>query len=419
MRLRRLLPIGCALLAPACVVREYRPTPPPPVVYQAPPPAAYQPPPPPADVEVSSVYVDPPVDQPPAVAIPYAPPPMRWDPPPPQPYVDVVWVGGHWTWWDGEWVWARGHWARAPRPNYVYCEPYYEYRGEVVVFVPGFWRPVTHVFVPPPMAAYVPVVQVRVVHAGYARPVGPHGVFVPAPPGSTPGVIVPAPVGTPPAVVLSAPPVVRPGMVVRPVPTRGVVEVVAPAGVTREGRPVTAQAPTVAHDAASVHPVVVAPPPPVRRTPGRVEIDRVPAPSAGVSPGPQALPSPSASTPAPIRPGAASPEADRREGPEVVVRRPVPPSGPAGEPPLRPVLRPTPDVDRRGTPRPSPSDRVDAQEPMLRPAPAPRTASPAQPSPARAPVARAQSTPSRPAQAHPVEKVPAEERKHRPEPGDR
>jgi hypothetical protein len=42
-------------------------------------------------------------------------------------------------------------------------------------------------------------------------------------------------VGTPPAVVLSAPPVVRPGMVVRPVSRGGAVEVVAPAGVTREG----------------------------------------------------------------------------------------------------------------------------------------------------------------------------------------
>ena len=74
------------------------------------------------------------------------------------------------------------------------------------------------VFMPPPPTVYIPLVEVRVVHVGYARPIGPHGVFVPPPPGSQPGVIVPAPVGTPPAVVLSAPPVVRPGMVVRPVP---------------------------------------------------------------------------------------------------------------------------------------------------------------------------------------------------------
>jgi hypothetical protein len=56
-------------------------------------------------------------------------------------------------------------------------------------------------------------------------------------------------------------------MVVRPVARGGVVEVFAPAGVTREGRPVTAQAPVVSRDAAAVHPVVVAPPPPVRAAP--------------------------------------------------------------------------------------------------------------------------------------------------------
>jgi hypothetical protein len=239
--MRRMLWIGCVLLASGCVVREYRPPPPPPVVYREPPP-----PPPPApivqpEVEVA-IDVEPPVDQPVAVAIPWAPPPMRWDPPPPAPYGEVVWVGGHWTWWNGEWVWARGHWARPPRVGYVYAEPYYEHRGDVVVFVAGFWRPTYRVFMPPPPTAYIQVVEVRVVHVGYARPMGPHGVFVPPPPGSQPGVIIPAPVGTPPAVVLSAPPVVRPGMVVRPVATGGVVEVVAPAGVTREGRPVNARA---------------------------------------------------------------------------------------------------------------------------------------------------------------------------------
>ena len=132
------------------------------------------------------------MEQPAPVAIPWAPPPMLWDPPPARPYYDVVWVGGHWTWWNGEWVWARGHWARPPTAGWVYSEPYYEYRGDAVVFVAGFWRPVTRVFVPPPPTVYVPLVQVRVVHVGYARPIGPHGVFVPPPPGSQPGVIVPA-----------------------------------------------------------------------------------------------------------------------------------------------------------------------------------------------------------------------------------
>src|SRR5215475_9461628 len=272
--MRKMLFMGCAVLASGCVVREVRespppvvyrePPPPPPVVYQAPPPqVVYQPQPAPAPAPVvqqdpgwEAVSIEPALEQPAPVAIPWAPPPMLWDPPPPRPYYDAIWVGGHWTWWNGEWVWARGHWSRPPTPGWVYSEPYYEYRGDAVVFVAGFWRPVTRVFVPPPPTLYIPLVQVTVVHVGYARPNGPHGVFVPPPPGSQPGVIVPAPVGTPPAVVLSAPPVVRPGMVVRPVPRGGVVEVYAPAGVTREGRVVNAQAPTVAHEAAAVHPVV-------------------------------------------------------------------------------------------------------------------------------------------------------------------
>jgi hypothetical protein len=124
------------------------------------------------EVEVRSVYVDPPLDQPEAIAIIYAPPPMRWDPPPPPPYESAVWIGGHWTWWDGEWVWARGRWARPPSPSYVWCEPYYEYRGEHVIFVAGFWRPVVRVFVPPPPTVYVRVVTVRP-NVVYARPWDP------------------------------------------------------------------------------------------------------------------------------------------------------------------------------------------------------------------------------------------------------
>ena len=353
--MRRMLWMGCALLASGCVVREYRPPPPPPVVYRPPPP----PPAPIVEPEVEvAIDVAPPLEQPVAVAIPWAPPPMRWDPPPPAPYVEAVWVGGHWTWWNGEWVWARGHWARPPAAGYVYSEPYYEHRGDAVVFVAGFWRPMYRVFMPPPPTVYIPLVEVRVVHVGYARPIGPHGVFVPPPPGSQPGVIVPAPVGTPPAVVLSAPPVVRPGMVVRPVSTGGVVEVVAPAGVTREGHPVATRAPVMSRDAASVHPVVVAPPPPVRPPPA----------SAGL--GPRGL-GPSSVGP----PG----QAQGWNGQTGVVARPMPAPGPSasvpptpgpaperpnlgqtssGQPVVQPMLKPEAMGGQRGSPRdlPEPSD---------------------------------------------------------------
>lgn len=356
--MRRMLWMGCALLASGCVVREYRPPPPPPVAYRPPPP-------PPAPIvqpeEEVAVQIEPPVEQPVAVAIPWAPPPMRWDPPPPAPFVEAVWVGGHWTWWNGEWVWARGHWARPPAAAYVYSEPYYEYRGDSVVFVAGFWRPMYRAFIPPPPTMYIPLVEVRVVHVGYARPMGPHGVFVPAPPGSQPGVIVPAPIGTPPAVVLSAPPVVRPGMVVRPVPRGGVVEVVAPAGVTREGRPVTAQAPVVSRDAAAVHPVVVAAPPPVRSAPSAGGFDR--GPQHGLGPG--------AGGPAPGNGW----NGQTQSGP---VARPLPtssgPSASSGQFGVQPVLKPEAMGGPRGGPRgwSDPSDSGGREGPVLRPVPSPR-----------------------------------------------
>jgi hypothetical protein len=432
--MRKMLFMGCALLAPGCVVREVR-EPPPPVVYREPPPpppppVAYQPPPPPQygppaqqDPGWESVQIEPPMDQPAPVAIPYAPPPMVWDPPPPRPWVEAVWVGGHWTWWNGEWVWARGHWARPPNAGWVYTEPYYEYRGDAVVFVAGFWRPGYRVFVPPPPTVYIPVVQVRVVHVGYVRPMGPHGVFIPAPPGSQPGVIVPCPVGTPPAVVLSAPPVVRPGMVVRPVPVRGgVVEVYAPAGVTREGRPVTAQAPVVSHDAAAVHPVVVTAPPPVR-------YDNAP-PVRGVTPpagfpGPRNPPATIGGTPV------ASPVPAPSNNGTVQVRQL--PSAPAGQPPVQPVLRPG---EHNGPPPWSNGQGRDNEGPILRPVPRADTPNRPQPaqsdppagvrpptpiSPAPPPTVSAASRPLPPGQAKHVEPAPG--RAHPPvkkvDPGER
>jgi len=427
--MRRMLLIGCVVLAPGCVVREYRESPPPPVVYRSPPP----PPPRPVvepDPEVASVEIEPPYEQPAAVAIPYAPPPMLWDPPPAQPWADAVWVGGHWTWWNGEWVWARGHWAR-PVVGWTYCEPYYEHRGDNVIFVAGFWRPVNRVFVPPPPTMYVPVVQVRVVHVGYARPVGPHGVFVPAPPGSQPGVIVPAPVGTPPAVVLSAPPVVRPGMVVRPAPRPGVVEVVAPAGVTREGHPVTAQAPVVSNAAASVHPVVVVAPP-ARSVGGPVHAVGQPAPGpsafpARPSPGPQptvggapvGVPvSPQASTgTVSVRPLPSGPEAPPVRGairPEGTGQVNPPPAWATGDRAEGPIVRPVQRPEVAPRPMTAPGSVGPPPAPVAPPRAAPSTVSapPVVGAPAGTP--RAESPRPRP-----PAKVTPEERKGHPDPHER
>jgi hypothetical protein len=423
--MRKMLFMGCALLAPGCVVREVR-EPPPPVVYREPPPPppAYQPPPQPYPQPVQpqygqpvqqdpgweSVQIEPPMEQPAPVAIPYAPPPMVWDPPPPRPWVEAVWVGGHWSWWNGEWVWARGHWARPPNAGWVYTEPYYEYRGDAVVFVAGFWRPTYRVFVPPPATVYIPIVQVRIVHVGYVRPVGPHGVFIPAPPGSQPGVIVPCPVGTPPAVVLSAPPVVRPGMMIRPVPRSGVVEVYAPAGVTREGRPVTAQAPSVSHDAAAVHPVVVTAPPPVRNDSFPTRVTRptgLPGPqSANVGGTPVATP-----VPAPnngnvqvrqlppgqtMQPGVLRPEqASHTNGPP-------PWSNGQGRENEGPILRPV----QHGSDMPPRPQPAQSDPPVVRQPPTPV-------SPAPPPAVSAVSRPLPPGQAKKLEPAPG--RAHPPE----
>lgn len=193
--------LGAAILLPACTVIE-----PPPVVMGQP--AVVQPPvePPP----VVSVYVDPPLVQPEPILVPWAPPPLLVQAPPPPPFVGAVWVGGYWAW-QGRWVWSAGYWDRPPRMGYVWMEPYYEHRGNAVLFVNGFWAAPGVAFVPPPVGLRLSL-SVTLGSAFGVAPLGPQGVFVPAPPGSAAGIIVPAPLGTPPAVVTGAPAVIRPGM---------------------------------------------------------------------------------------------------------------------------------------------------------------------------------------------------------------
>jgi hypothetical protein len=198
-------------------------------------------------------------------------------------------------------------------------------------------------------------------------------------------------------------------MVVRPAQRVGVVEVYAPAGVTREGRPVTAQAPAVSHEAAQVRPVVVAPIP-VRNAgqpyPGR--------------PSPATVGAPPVVTPVPAP--ASAPNGT------VTVRQLPPPA--AGQPPIQPVLRPEP---ARGGPPPwsNGQDRGN-KEPILRPVPRgepgpnPAAAQPAQAQPAptatRGPVADDQ--PSRrteppPGHAAKPKKVDPQEKKGHPDPRER
>jgi hypothetical protein len=271
--------LGAAALLSACVVeappRYVRPAPvyqQPATVYQQPAPVYEQPEPvyeqpapdyapdyAPDSDPVVSVYVDPPIDQPEPIAVQWAPPPMLVEVPPPQPYPDAVWTGGYWSW-EGRWFWAAGRWSPPPRPHYVWVQPYYEHRADVVVFVPGFWCAPERHFVPPAPGLHISVALAGPGIRAGRRPMGPQGVFVPPPPGSRAGIIVPAPLGTPPAVVVSAPPVVNVGMRVRgnvDVNDRNIrnvsnVTVEAPAAATANGQSFHNSVPARAHLAAEL-----------------------------------------------------------------------------------------------------------------------------------------------------------------------
>lgn len=242
-------------------------------VVQAPPPRMVHPVAAPVAVYVEpqpviSVYIDPPVEQPPPVFIGWAPPPMLVDAPPSMPFADAVWVGGYWGW-QGRWVWAAGRWIAPPQPNLLWVQPYYENRGSAVVFVTGYWGRVGVAFVPPPPSPNIVFSATVVGVVRGPEPIGPMGVFVPAPPGSRPGIIVPAPIGTAPAVVTGAPPVVAVGMHIinqSNVGNTTVVNnrvshvtnviVVAPATATASGRAFESAEPAQAHLAAA-RPAVV------------------------------------------------------------------------------------------------------------------------------------------------------------------
>ncbi|MDE2146574.1 MAG: YXWGXW repeat-containing protein [Burkholderiales bacterium] len=242
-------------------------------------------PPPP----VVSVYVEPPLVEPEPIVVGWAPPPMLVEPPPPMPFGGAVWIGGYWVW-QGRWVWAAGRWAPVPRPGYAWVSPYYENRDGFVVFVAGHWCAPGVVFVPPPPTLRL---QVAVALAGVTpgpRPIGPPGVFVPAPPGSRPGLIVPAPIGTAPAVVVGAPPIVHEGMRIQArvvnvsrvtnITNETNVTIIAPASATASGRAfesrVPAAAPLAAAQRAYVHapaPAPIGPPPVAARPVGSMPVE--------------------------------------------------------------------------------------------------------------------------------------------------
>jgi hypothetical protein len=325
-----------ALLAAGCVVQ-------PPLVSHAtvqPVPVASVAP------RVVSVYVDPPLYQPPPIAVAWAPPPMLVERPPSPPFAGAVWTGGYWTW-QGNWVWVAGRWATPPEPGYTWVQPYYEHRDGLVVFITGHWSAPGVAFIPPPPGLGLVVsAAVAGVVAGLA-PIGPQGVFVPAPPGSRLGLIVPAPVGTPPAVVVSAPPVTNVGM--------RTVTVVAPAGAMASGRPFEAAVPASAHLAAALPPVVhaIAPVPDSAKPIAALVPGHQPASFRPVEPARQTITAPPQGpmAPAQLHPQVASPP---------IAAKVAEPAVPAVA-----SARPTPEAPRRAGPVISGQQRPQPVAPAL------------------------------------------------------
>ncbi|MBC3862829.1 hypothetical protein H8K32_12005 [Undibacterium jejuense] len=285
---------GCVVQAPPRTVYVQQP---PRVVYQPAPaaPTYYQDTAPqPQQEQVVSAYVEPPTVQPEPILVQWAPPPMLVEVPPPQPYITAVWTGGYWVW-HGDWIWAHGRWAAPPQFGYCWMHPYYENRGGAVVFVNGFWAaPGVH-FIQPSLQLHLNFAAVNDGVIAGVRPIGPQGVFIPAPPGSARGLIVPAPIGTSPAVVTSAPPIIREGMRVHiennshnatvinnNTTIVNNVTIVAPPGSTANGQAFNRAVPAQAHLAAQMTPVVkaMAPEP----------VSTKPIPSYSNAHGPVALP---------------------------------------------------------------------------------------------------------------------------------
>jgi hypothetical protein len=404
---------------------QYSPPPPPPQ-YDSPPPQGdgYAPPPdqayaptdedyiPPPPPPVVSVYVDPPTEEPEPIGVPWAPPPMLVEDPGPMPFYGAYWTGGYWVW-DGQWVWAHGRWLAAPYAGYGWNQPYYEHRGDIVVFVPGYWRAPNTVFIAPAVGLAIVVVVARPGVVMGPRCEGPEGVFVPPPPGSRHGLIVPAPVGTSPAVVVGSPPVIRAGMQIRP-GDDGHVRIDAPAGATANGRPVNMMAPRQAHLAAAQQPVVrvAAPAPassaPIRTFTSKQGFSRLPAarPVQAVVAQPNLLRHAPAAAAAPreqYRPAAPSAP--------VAGQRPSSPPGQQFAPPPRAATAPQPGQQYAPPPRPATAPQN---------ANAPRAPNPAAPS-AKRPAGPGPVPPAagpRPPQGAPA-KAPGEHKDHEHEEKDR
>jgi hypothetical protein len=142
------------------------------------------------DDPAAEVDIDPPLEQQPPVRVEWAPPPLLDEAIPPPPYPDAIWIGGYWVWQD-DWVWARGRWLAPPQRDYRWVGPYYEHRGDSIIFINGFWAAPGVSFRRPPPNLNIPYARVRPGARRGPRPNGPEGSFMP-PHGARRGSFVPA-----------------------------------------------------------------------------------------------------------------------------------------------------------------------------------------------------------------------------------
>ena len=74
------------------------------------------------------------------VAVRYAPPPPRYGVMGYSPGPGYVWCDGYWDWRGNNWIWIQGAWRRPPRARAAWVPGYWRPQGRGHVFIRGYWR---------------------------------------------------------------------------------------------------------------------------------------------------------------------------------------------------------------------------------------------------------------------------------------
>ena len=69
-----------------------------------------------------------------------APPPPRYGAVGYAPRPGYLWCDGYWDWRGRAWVWLPGYWAKPPRPHSAWVPGYWRPHRGGHAFVRGYWR---------------------------------------------------------------------------------------------------------------------------------------------------------------------------------------------------------------------------------------------------------------------------------------